>query len=167
MVGMHLQRVDGLTASDDPARLDLDRICRWLAASYWAGHRDRGTVERSLAGSSCYGAYTADGTQVAFTRAVTDGATFAWICDVVVDEAWRGRGIGTWLVGGVIADLRGGAITRLLLATRDAHGVYAPLGFEPLRTPAAWMEIDARPSRPAPAPASEPDRAGETAGTTP
>lgn len=162
---MHLQRADGLTASADPARLDLDRICRWLAGSYWAGQRGRDTVERSLTGSSCYGAYAPDGTQVAFTRVVTDGATFAWLCDVIVDEAWRGQGIGSWLVGAVVAELRARGIARLLLATRDAHGVYARLGFEALRVPATWMEIDTRPSRPDPGDVRAATRAGDGAGT--
>jgi GNAT superfamily N-acetyltransferase len=145
---MRLQRPDGLFLSDDPGLLDLDRICAWLAASYWASYRDRATIERSLAGSRCYGAYAADGTQLALTRVVTDGATFAWLCDVVVDEAWRGRGIGSALVGAVVAQLRTEDIARIVLTTRDAHGVYEPLGFESLRVPRTWMEIDVRPTRP-------------------
>ena len=164
---MHLRRDDGLLVSDELDRLDLDRICAWLAASYWASDRGRATVERSLAGSRGYGAYAPDGTQVAFTRAVTDGATFAWICDVVVDEAWRGKGIGTWLVGAVVDELHADGVARLVLTTRDAHGVYAKHGFEPLRVPATWMEIDRRTTRPEPGdvrpPASTAPMAGETA----
>jgi GNAT superfamily N-acetyltransferase len=145
---MRLQRPDGLLITDDPDLLDLDRICAWLAASYWASYRDRATIERAVAGSRCYGAYFADGTQLALTRVVTDGATFAWVCDVVVDEAWRGRGIGSALVGAVVEQLRAEDVARIVLTTRDAHGVYAPLGFEPLRVPRTWMEIDVRPTRP-------------------
>jgi len=145
---MRLQRRDGLFISDDPGLLDLDRVCAWLAASYWASYRDRATIERSLAGSRCYGVYEADGTQLGLTRVVTDGATFAWLCDVVVDEAWRGRGIGSWLVGAVVEQLRGEDVARIVLTTRDAHGVYGPIGFEPLRVPRTWMEIDVRPTRP-------------------
>jgi len=145
---MRLQRPDGLFISDDPGLLDLDRVCAWLAASYWASYRDRATIERSLAGSRGYGVYEADGTQLGLTRVVTDGATFAWLCDVVVDEAWRGRGIGSWLVGAVVEQLRGEDVARIVLTTRDAHGVYGPIGFEPLRVPRTWMEIDVRPTRP-------------------
>ena len=79
---------------------------------------------------------------------VTDGATFAWICDVFVDDAWRGRGIGSWLMRECVTELlerRG--ILRLLLATRDAHAVYAQAGFEPLEGAWRWMEIDHRPTR--------------------
>ncbi|MGH8963703.1 MAG: GNAT family N-acetyltransferase [Jatrophihabitantaceae bacterium] len=148
---MHLTRDDGLTLSDDPARLDVDRISSWLASSYWAGDRDRATVARSLAGSLGYGVYTEDGTQIALARAVTDRATFAWLCDVVVDEAWRARGIGRWLVGAVAEELRAMGVKRIALTTRDAHRVYQQIGFEPLRVPASWLEIDVRPTRPDPA----------------
>lgn len=148
MIGMELRGDDGLVISDDPDRLDLDRICAWLGASYWASYRDRATVERSLAGSRGYGVYAPDGMQVALTRVVSDDATFAWLCDVVVDEAWRGRGIGSWLIGAVVERLRTDGVPRIVLTTRDAHSVYAPAGFEPLRVPRTWMEIDVRPTRP-------------------
>jgi GNAT superfamily N-acetyltransferase len=147
---MHLQRDDDLIISDDPARLDVDRISAWLAASYWAGNRDRATVVRSLDGSMTYGVYDGAGRQVAVTRVVTDRATFAWLCDVVVDEAWRGRGIGRWLVRTVVANLRDLGVQRIVLTTRDAHGVYQGVGFDALRAPRTWMEIDVRATRPEP-----------------
>lgn len=138
-----------LTVSADPALLDVERIARWLAGSYWAHDRERDTVERSLAGSLVWGAY-ADGGQVGLTRAVTDRATFAWLCDVVVDEAWRGRGVGHRMVGVAVEELRALGVPRIVLTTRDAHRVYADLGFSALRVPATWMEIDTRATRPDP-----------------
>lgn len=145
---MRSQQPEGVLITEDPDLLDIDRICAWLAASYWASYRDRATIERAIAGSRCYGAYGPDGTQLALARVVTDGATFAWLCDVVVDEAWRGHGIGSALVGAVVEQLRSEGVARIALTTRDAHGVYAPLGFEPLRVARTWMEIDVRPTRP-------------------
>lgn len=142
--GLSVERDDGLVLSDDPARLDLGRIRQWLGAAYWASHRTAETIERSITNSRPYGVYAADGTQIALTRATTDLATFAWIGDVVVDEAWRGKGIGRWLVGTVVEHLRSLGVPRFVLATRDAHGVYEPLGFRPLRIPELWMEIDNR-----------------------
>jgi len=138
-----------ITVSADPALLDVDRIAGWLSNSYWAHDRDRTTVERSLAGSLAWGAY-AGGTQVGLTRAVTDRATFAWLCDVVVDEAWRGHGIGHRMVGAVVEELRAMGVPRIVLTTRDAHRVYADLGFGALRVPPTWMEIDTRATRPDP-----------------
>jgi GNAT superfamily N-acetyltransferase len=145
-----LERPDGLILSDDPARVQLDRVRAWLAGSYWAASRTPEAVEKSIAHSQVYGVYTADGTQVALTRAVTDLATFAWIGDVVVDAAWRGRGIGRWLVRSVVTELRALGIPRFVLTTRDAHDVYAAVGFEPVRYPSFWMEMDLRADRPTP-----------------
>lgn len=79
---------------------------------------------------------------------MTDGATFAWICDVFVDEEFRGLGLGSWLVDTIVKQLMGErGILRLLLATRDAHAVYARSGFAPIVGASRWMEIDHRPTR--------------------
>jgi GNAT superfamily N-acetyltransferase len=90
------------------------------------------------------GAYDAGGTQVGFARAVTDGATFAWICDVYVDRPARGQGLGRRMVALLRDDLRTRGVRRLILATKDAHGVYAALGFSPVAKPEQWMELDTR-----------------------
>ena len=142
------RRDDGVFISDDPALLDVDRITQWLAVSYWANERDRATIERSIENSYALGAYMPDGEQVALARATTDYATFAWIGDVVVDDAWRGKGIGTWLVQTLVDELRSRGVPRFVLGTRDAHGVYERVGFGPLRVVDVWMEIDERRNRP-------------------
>jgi GNAT superfamily N-acetyltransferase len=147
-MALELRRDDGLTISDDRARLDIERIRGWLAESYWASDRSAEAIERSILNSQAYGVYAPSGEQVALTRATTDLASFAWLGDVVVDEAWRGRGVGRWLVGAVIEHLKGEGVLRFVLTTRDAHGVYAALGFGPLRVPQTWMEIDLRATRP-------------------
>jgi GNAT superfamily N-acetyltransferase len=77
-------------------------------------------------------------------RATTDLATFAWICDVFVDAAWRAQGVGNWLMREIVAHLRSLGIPRQVLATRDAHEVYRRVGFSPLLVPERWMEIDER-----------------------
>jgi GNAT superfamily N-acetyltransferase len=141
-VALTLERDDGLILSDDPSRLDLDRICAWLAGAYWADTRDRATIERSLRGSLAYGVYASDGTQVALARALTDFAVIAWIGDVIVDPAWRGKGIGTWMMRAVIDDLAAHGVPRIMLATNDAHEVYRRVGFTALRRPERWMERD-------------------------
>src|SRR5439155_2457717 len=87
-------REAGVRVSSDPAELDLDWIHEALSErAYWALGRSRGTVEASIAGSLCFGAFR-DGRQVGFARVVTDGVTFGWVCDVFVDETARGRGVG-------------------------------------------------------------------------
>jgi GNAT superfamily N-acetyltransferase len=84
-------------------------------------------------------------------RATSDLASFAWLGDVVVEDSWRGKGIGGWLVASVVEHLASLGVGRFVLATRDAHGVYERVGFGPLRVPATWMEIDNRANRPSPA----------------
>jgi len=142
-----LTRDDGLVLSDDAIRLDIDRICAWLAESYWAVGRDRATIERSIAHSYPYGVYAPGGEQVALARATTDLATFAWIGDVIVDGAWRGKGIGTWMMRCIIDHLSGVGVARFLLATDDAHGVYERVGFGPLHQPENWLRLDVRNDR--------------------
>jgi GNAT superfamily N-acetyltransferase len=159
-MGLELRRDDGLVISDDPGRIDLARVGVWLASSYWASDRSAEAIERSVRNSQAYGVYTPAGEQVALARATTDLASFAWLADVVVDESWRGRGIGRWLVGAVVEHLRGFGVPRFVLTTRNAHGVYAELGFAALRVPQTWMEIDLRATRPDPSEVAMPGPAG-------
>jgi GNAT superfamily N-acetyltransferase len=130
---------DDLRISSDPADVDLDWITSALSErSYWAHGRGRDVVERSIAHSLAFSAFLGD-RQVGFARVVTDQATFAWICDVFVDESVRGRGVGKRLMAAVLADPRLQGLKRILLATDDAHGLYAGFGFEALGQPEKWM----------------------------
>jgi N-acetylglutamate synthase-like GNAT family acetyltransferase len=131
---------DDLRISTDPADIDLDWITSALTErSYWALGRGRSVVERSIAHSLVFGAYSG-GRQVAFARVVTDEATFAWICDVFVDEAARGLGVGKQLMAAVLADPRLQGLKRMLLATDSAASFYAEMGFAALEQPEKWMQ---------------------------
>jgi len=137
----------GYVLTSEPGRVDIDRVHAWLSLeSYWAKGRERAVVERSIAGSRPYSVYTQD-QQTAFARVVTDEATFAWICDVFVDQHHRGRGLGTWLVDSIVEDFAALGVQRFHLATRDAHEVYRRCGFVPMEGTDRWMEIDRRPTR--------------------
>lgn len=127
------------TVTTDPARFDLDVVHGYLTRSYWAEGIPRGVVERSIAGSLCFGLLEGEA-QVGFARAVTDRATFAYLADVFVLESHRGRGLGAWLMECVMAhpDLQG--LRRWSLVTRDAHELYRRSGFRALRSPDRWME---------------------------
>ena len=136
---------DGYEISTDPARLDVPRIHRWLSTdAYWALGRPRATTDAALAGSLNFGLYGPTGAQVGFARVVTDHATFAWLCDVYIDPASRALGLGTALVTAVRDHLVPSGLRRILLATHDAHGVYAKIGFEPLAEPERWMSLSPR-----------------------
>ena len=125
------QRRGAYLISTDPARLDVETVCRFLRTSYWASRVRREFVEQSIANSLVFGLYAADGSQAGFARVVTDRARFAWLADVFVLEPHRGRGLGKWLVQTVLAhpDL---SELRFLLGTADAHGLYERFGFEPV-----------------------------------
>ncbi|HYE03575.1 MAG TPA: GNAT family N-acetyltransferase, partial [Phycisphaerales bacterium] len=119
--------------------LDLEAVHAYLSRSYWAAGVPIEVVRRAAAHSLCFGVYHADG-QVGFARVITDRATFAYLSDVFVLEAYRGRGLSKWLVETILAhpDLRG--LRRFCLLTRDAHGLYARYGFRPLADPRRYME---------------------------
>lgn len=145
---MLTRRDDGYEIDTDSQRLDLPLIHHWLATdAYWSLGRTAEVQARAVEGSLCFGGYAPGGGQVAFARAVTDAATFAWLADVYVDRDHRGRGIGTWLVDTVRSCLFQLGLKRIVLATADAHEVYRKIGFSPLAEPARWMEIDRRPTR--------------------
>ena len=126
--------------STDPQRLDLDIIHGYLARSYWAQAVPREVVAAAIRGSLCFGLYTG-GRQVGFARMVTDAATFAYLADVFVLEEHRGQGLGKWLIECVLAHPPLQGVRRLMLATRDAHGLYRQFGFAPLGHPERLMEI--------------------------
>lgn len=133
---------DGYVLTDDPARVDLDRVHRWVSVeSYWATGRERAVVERSVAGARPYSVHAVGGPQVACARVVTDGATFAWVCDVFVDAEHRGRGLGGWLVDSIVEDLAALGVRRILLMTLDAHEVYRRSGFTELEPAGRYMAI--------------------------
>ncbi len=135
---------DGFTVSTDKARLDVELIHRFLAATYWARGIPAAVVRRAIDHSLCFGLYenAQEGErQVGFARVITDYATFAYLSDVFVLEAYRGRGLGDWLVATILAhpDLQG--LRRWSLVTREAHGLYRKHGFTALANPERYMEI--------------------------
>jgi len=135
-----IPRVNTYEISTDPARLQPAAIHAYLTRSYWSPGVPRDVVERAIANSLCFGIYQGD-TQVGFARVVTDQATFAYLADVYVLEEHRGQGLSKRLVATIQADPRLQGLRRLLLATRDAHGLYAQFGFRPLSAPERMMEI--------------------------
>jgi GNAT superfamily N-acetyltransferase len=139
MVAGMAPEADRYLVSTDPGRIDVDFVSSALAESYWAQGRPRSVIEDSIRNSLCFGLYErTGGRQLGFARVVTDGATFSWICDVIVDRGSRGRGLGKMLMESV-ANHPVVSGTMCLLATRDAHGLYERHGFvrsEAMRRPA-------------------------------
>ena len=126
--------------SDDPEDVDLDVVHGFLTTSYWARGIPREVVERSIRNSIPFS--LRDGTrQIGFARVVSDRATFGYLADVFVVDEHRGRGLGAWLVDTVLRHPELQGLRRWLLATRDAHGLYAGHGFTALADPTIYMTI--------------------------
>jgi GNAT superfamily N-acetyltransferase len=131
---------DGYGISTDRERLDVGAIHGFLSEeAYWSPGVGRETVERAIDGSLCFGLYAPDGSQAGFARAVTDGATFAWLADVFVLSEHRGRGLGVWLVESLLSHSRLRDVRRVLLATADAHELYERFGFATLEDPERYL----------------------------
>jgi N-acetylglutamate synthase-like GNAT family acetyltransferase len=129
-----------LRISADPADLDFALVHGFLSrASYWAAGIPEETLRRALANSVCCSGHV-DGRQVAFARAVTDQATFAYLADVFVVDECRGRGYGRAIVRALMDDPRLQGLRRWHLVTRDMQRLYAGLGFEPLAQPERHMQ---------------------------
>ena len=134
---------------------DRDVVYRFLSEeAYWSMGLPRDIFDRAIENSLTFAAYAtgqanAEDQVAGFARVVTDHATFAWLCDVFVLPEHRGNGVSKVLMDSVMAhpDLAG--VRNFMLATRDAHGLYAKYGFAPLAEPDRWMAIR-RPYRSAP-----------------
>lgn len=125
--------------STDPKRIDLAATHAFLSTeAYWSPGVPLDTVRKAIAGSIVFGVYRGEG-QVGMARVVSDRATFAWVCDVFILDKYRGQGLGKWLMECIAAhpDLQG--LRRWMLATRDAHGLYAQTGFAELPEPGRFM----------------------------
>jgi GNAT superfamily N-acetyltransferase len=126
--------------STDNKRLDIQLIHHFISNhSYWAAGRKIETVERALENSLNFGLYK-NSKQIGFARVVTDYATIAWIADVFVLPEHRGQGLSKWLMEVILAHRELQGFRRWVLATKDAHGLYARFGFTPLHRPERWME---------------------------
>ena len=137
--------VERFVVSSERERLQVDRIHRFLSTeAYWCLGIRKETVIEAVANSINFGVYdrsTKPERQVAFARVVTDGATFAWICDVFVEKEARGHALGKRLVQSILDHPRLQGLRRVCLATKDAHALYQKYGFKVTETPQNWMEI--------------------------
>lgn len=129
-----------ITITLDPMRHDLDALHRMLAASYWSPEIRREVLAEALRNSITAVAIDEEsGTTVGVARVVTDRATFAWLCDVFVEERVRGRGVARRMIEELEREPTLQSVRRWCLATRDAHGLYERFGYRPV--PAErWME---------------------------
>ena len=132
---------DDFIISTDKSKIDIVAVHNYLCnESYWAKNIPIDVVKKSIEGSCCFGLYNKN-EQVGFARVITDHATFAYLADVFIATAYRGKGLSKWLMEVIMKypELQG--LRRWLLATRDAHGLYAKSGFIPLDKPERIMGL--------------------------
>jgi GNAT superfamily N-acetyltransferase len=126
--------------STDRSRLNVELIHDFLSrTSYWATGRTRDVVQRSIENSLPFGIYKGSD-QIGFARIVTDYATFAWVADVFVLPEHRGQGLSKWLMEVILSHPELQGFRRWVLATKDAHSLYARFGFIVLHRPERWLE---------------------------
>ncbi|MNJ98871.1 Acetyltransferase (GNAT) family protein [compost metagenome] len=131
----------GFIFSDDKLKLDPIAIHHYLSTqSYWAKDIPMEVVKTSIENSLCFGIYK-ESKQIGFARWITDKATFAYLADVYVKEEYRGQGLSKKLMSIMLfhKDLQG--LRRYMLATQDAHGLYAQFGFKAIEHPERLMAV--------------------------
>ena len=126
------------TISTDKSKIDIDYVHGFLSQSYWSGGVQIEIVKKAMQGSLCFGVYDSD-KQIGYARMVTDKATFAYLADVFIDENYRGKGLGKWLVEMILAHPELQGLRRILLATKDAHRLYEQCGFTSINNPERYM----------------------------
>lgn len=137
-------RKENFVLDTDQGKLQYDRIHSFLNRAYWCEGIPLEVVTKAAQSSLCFGLYDVSQNnrpQIGFARVVTDNVTFAWLCDVYVEVAYRGQGLSKWMMECVINHLKLKGLRRICLATKDAHTLYSKYGFEVTQTPANWMEI--------------------------
>lgn len=131
---------NGYTISTETSDMNLAFIHQFLSNSYWAKDIPVETVQKAIEGSIPFGVFKGKA-QVGFARVITDGATFAYLADVFIDEAHRGFGLSKFLMEAVMVHPRLQNLRRFVLVTRDAHGLYEQFGFTPIHNPELWMQV--------------------------
>ena len=127
--------------STELSEMDIDVIHAVISESYWAKGIPKSVLKKALAHSLCFGVFTDDNVQVGFGRMITDRATYAYLADVFIVDEYKGLGLSKALMNNIVShpDLQG--LRRMVLSTRDAHGLYAKFGFEPIPNPEILMQV--------------------------
>jgi N-acetylglutamate synthase-like GNAT family acetyltransferase len=130
----------GFTISSDPEQQDFDVIYGFLSQSYWAKGIPKEVLRKAIKHSLCFGIFSNTGQQVGFARFITDRATFAYLADVFIVEEYRGLGLSKCLIQTMVDHPELQGLRRVMLATKDAHGLYQQYGFTQIAEPEMLMQ---------------------------
>ncbi len=132
--------MDGTYITSDKSKFDIAFIHQYLSnKAYWAKGRSIDLVKKSIENSLCFGVFTSDDKQIGFARIATDYVVFAWLMDAFIDEGYRGKGIGRYLIETIVNHPELKNVNGIGLRTNDAHGLYEQFGFECIPNPETWM----------------------------
>jgi len=131
--------MEEIIISDDKSKLDVELIHKFLTTSYWAKGRTIDEVKNSIEHSICFGVYK-DGKQIGFARILTDYTVIAYLMDVFILEEFRGKGFSKLLLKRIFDDDKFKRVKKWMLATKDAHSLYAQFGFGEIKNPDRLME---------------------------
>lgn len=131
---------DDFLITTDFEKIDFDTVCSLLGKSYWANSRERDVNIKSFKNSLSFSLFHSY-KQIGVLRVITDYSTFAYLCDVIIDEEYRHKGLGVWFLECVFKHPELQGLRRWVLATKDAHELYKKFGFESLNNPERFMEI--------------------------
>ena len=134
--------ISDYSISTDKSKLNFNVIYNFIANSYWAKGIPKSVMQSAIDNSMCFGVYSAHNEQVGFARVVTDKATFAYLADVFIAPHLQGNGLSKLLIKTIVEHPELQGLRRFLLATSDAHGLYAQYGFKLIDNPALLMQIN-------------------------
>lgn len=126
--------------SADKKLINIETVHSLLTTSYWSQGIPKSVLVNAIDNSLCFGVFK-NNVQLAFARVVTDSATFAWLCDVIVEKKYRGQGLSKELMNQILSHPNLKGLRRICLATKDAHELYKQFGFKVTESPQNWMEI--------------------------
>ena len=132
-------RKDEYLLSTDKSKIDVEVVHHFLSHSYWAENIPLEVVQKSIDNSLCFAIYHRD-KLIGFARTISDFATFAYLADVFILPGERGKGLSKWLMEIIMDHPQLQGLRRIVLATRDAHGLYTQFGFTPFDRPDRWMQ---------------------------
>ncbi len=133
-------KAGGFMISTDKSKLQIDVVIALIKSAYWAADRSSIIIEKSIENSLCYGVYE-DDKQIGFARVITDYATYAYICDLIIAEGFRGAGLGKWLMECIMQDKSTELVKKWRLVTADAHRLYEQYGFSNILDTYKHMEL--------------------------
>ncbi len=124
----------------DLKSIDMEKVYELLSESYWANNRSQNIINKSIENSLCFSLFHKS-KQIGFFRVITDYATYAYLCDIIIDRDFRHKGLGKWSLECIFNHPELKNIKRWSLITKDAHEFYRQFGFTELNNPERYMEL--------------------------